>query len=183
MNGYEIVEDFYVRCPSNINQSGITSNVTGPAHFQFKLSHPINLENNEDWFVGLHELFVPKHHYNIYNDFNRDIFTFDFVDLETRKNEVEHLEEDMKEYRNEWSGHTIAQMKRKMYEARTSETILPDKSFSVSIPSANYTCADFVKVVNYHIKNEERKVEQRGETLSQEEIFDNYHLALSLIHI
>ena len=176
MNGYELVDDFYVRCPSNVDQEGVTSGKTGPSHFKFKLPHPIILENTEDWYVALHELFVPKHHYNIYKPFNQHIFSFDFIDLEARKQEVERLEAVVLQYKDEWSGETAAQMKRKLFEARTSEPLLPNKSFKVSIPWGNYTCEEFVKTVNYQIKVQEMIVSEGG-PLTEEQKLDRYHLA------
>lgn len=174
MNGYELVDDFYVRCPSNVNQEGITTNVSGPAHFQFKLSHPINLENNEDWFVALHELFIPKHHYNVYNDFNKSILAFDFIDLEARKQEVERLEQNQRDFEEMWSDESALGMKQRIYETKKTEPKIAEKSFVVNIPSANYTCKDFVNVVNYQIRKGAKQSEE-GEETSRSSL-DNYHL-------
>jgi hypothetical protein len=153
MEGYELLEDFYVRCPSNVDQPSFTSTKTGPAHFQFNLSHPIVLSNNDEWYVALHELFIPKHYYNIYNPMNYGIFKFSSIDLEARKKEVEELRSAIDQWSEDFSGDTLTRLEERLTGALESEPLLPNSEFNISIPSAKYTCEDFVEAVNTEFRN------------------------------
>lgn len=147
----EILEEFFVRCPSDVHEEEMSHLHTGPSHFRFNVVPRLVLENTHQWYVALHEIFTPRHFYNIYNPFNYDIMAWYQIDVDKRKKEVAELEDTLsriQEMEKGVSNMSEKSIKRELDILKKSEPFKQGSDHRIHIPSAHYTCDAFVKKIN-----------------------------------
>lgn len=163
------VDNFYIRCPSNTSTNWESNT------FTFQLSHAIQLDNPYEWECALHEIFLPKRFYNIYEPFTRNVMRLQRINIQKREDMLNHLEA---------AANIIFQIngglteKEQIYYETEGKRIqqldgefMPGSEMVFSLPPGYYTCSQLMENINYQLEvKTQRYISKIRNKLTPEEL-------------